>query len=63
MKWIAKLYIFTQDFAFTPKQPDAFVESESKLEACNIIMQYVLTMVNKDEDFRIDVEKEKGVKK
>lgn len=62
MKWEAKLYIFTQDFAFTPKQPDAFVEAESKLEACNIIMHYVLTMVHKDEDFRIDVSKVKEAK-
>ena len=62
MKWKAELFIFTQDYAFTEKQPDAFVESESKLEACSMIMQYVLTMINKDEDFRIEVSKIKEEK-
>lgn len=57
MKWKAELFIFTQNYAFTEKQPDAFVESESKLEACNMIMLYVLTMINKNEDFRIEVSK------
>lgn len=60
MKWVAKLYIFSRKYDFTPKKPDAYVESESKLEACNMIMQYVLTMINKEEDFRIDVERVKG---
>ena len=62
MKWKAELFIFTQDYAFTEKQPDAFVESASKLEACNMIMHYVLTMVNKSEDFRIEVSKIKEKK-
>lgn len=62
MKWVAKLYIFSRDYDFVPKEPDAYVESESKLEACNMIMQYVLTMINKEDDFRIDVEKVKGNK-
>lgn len=60
MKWVAKLYIFSRKYDFTPKEPDAYVESESKLEACNMIMQYVLTMINKEDDFRIDVERAKG---
>ena len=60
MKWKAELFIFNQDYGFTPKQPDAFVESESKLEACNIIMHYVLTMINKTDDFRIEVSKIKN---
>lgn len=62
MKWKAELFIFSRDYDFVEKKPDAFVESESKLEACNIIMQYVLTMINKDEDFRINVSKIKGSK-
>lgn len=62
MKWKAELFIFSRDYDFTEKQPDAYVESESKLEACNVIMQYVLTMINKDEDFRINVSKIKGGK-
>ena len=61
MKWKAELFIFTRDYDFSPKQPDAFVESESKLEACNMIMQYVLTMINKDDDFRIEVSKVKEI--
>lgn len=60
MKWKAELFIFSRDYDFVEKEPDAFVESESKLEACNMIMQYVLTMINKDEDFRINVSKIKG---
>ena len=62
MKWKAELFIFSRDYDFVEKEPDAFVESESKLEACNMIMQYVLTMINKDEDFRINVSKIKGDK-
>lgn len=62
MKWKAELFIFSRDYDFVEKEPDAFVESESKLEACNMIMQYVLTMINKDEDFRINVSKIKGGK-
>lgn len=57
MKWKAELFIFSRDYDFVEKEPDAFVESESKLEACNMIMHYVLTMINKDEDFRINVSK------
>ena len=60
MKWKAELFIFSRDYDFVEKEPDALVESESKLEACNMIMQYVLTMINKDEDFRINVSKIKG---
>lgn len=63
MKWKAELFIFSRDYDFVEKEPDAFVESESKLEACNMIMQYVLTMINKDEDFRINVSKIKGDKR
>ena len=63
MKWKAELFIFIRDYDFVEKEPDAFVESESKLEACNMIMLYVLTMINKDEDFRINVSKIKRNKK
>ena len=62
MKWKAELFIFTREYDFAEKQPDAYVESESKLEACNVIMHYVLTMVNKSEDFRIEVSKIKEEK-
>lgn len=57
MKWVGELYIFTRDYDFSTKVPDAFVECESQQEALNIISQYVLTMVNKGEEFRIEVKK------
>lgn len=62
MRWKAELFIFTQDYAFTEKQPDAYVERENKLEAFSTMMQYVLTMANSDEDFRIEVSKIKNRK-
>lgn len=60
MKWKAELHIGGKRTCQTV--PDAYVESENKLEACSMIMQYVLTMVNTDEDFRIEVSKIKEEK-
>lgn len=59
MRWIAELYIFTRDYDFQPKEPDAFVECDTQQEAIGIISQYVLTMVNKHEEFRIEIKKKK----
>lgn len=58
--WIAELYIFDRDYDFSAKVPDAFVESESQQEALSIISHYVLTMVNKGQEFRIELKKAKG---
>lgn len=55
MKWKAELHIGRKRTCQTI--PDAYVESENKLEACSMIMQYVLTMVNIDKDFQIEVRK------
>lgn len=57
--WIAELYIFTRDYDFSTKVPDAFVESESQQEALSIISQYALTMVNKGQEFRIEIRETK----
>ena len=59
MKWIAELYIFERGYDFVEKEPDAFVECDTQQEAIGIISQYVLTMVNKHEEFRIEIKKKK----
>lgn len=59
MRWIAELYIFERDYDFTVKEPDAFIECDTQQEAIGIILQYVLTMVNKQEEFRIEIKKKK----
>ena len=53
--WVAELYIFDRDYDFSTKVPDAFVESESQQEALSIIAHYALTMVNKGQEFRIEL--------
>lgn len=57
--WIAELYIFDRDYDFSAKVPDAFVESESQQEALSMISHYALTMVNKGQEFRIELKKVK----
>lgn len=59
MRWIGELYIFDRDYDFQPKEPDAFVECDTQQEAIGIISQYVLTMVNKNKEFRIEIKRKR----
>ena len=63
MRWIGELYIFDRDYDFQPKEPDAFVECDTQQEAIGIISQYVLTMVNKNKEFRIEIKRKGNDKK